>query len=730
MILFLVGFVSLLAQVVLLRELNVASYGIELSYLVTLASWLAGTAAGAVLVPSALRASSTGARVLVAATALALPLDVAFVRGSRSMLGGVPGAYLPIERQALVLLAATVPLALAFGLAFRWAARLRAAEGGRLSAAYGVECAGAAAAGILSTLAFRAGVSTFALAVATTTMTMAALAGVVGRGRGGARRRALLPAIVLIAGVGALGQSGRGDRAMTRWTHPSLVETVDTPYARVTVSRNGSQVSVFENDVLSHESETAANEDLPHLAALQHPSPARILLLGGSVELVDRELAAHRPAALVHVEMDRAMVLAARAAMGVTGRDGSLRVADPRAFLRQEEGHGADEGRAYDLIVVALPEPVSGQTNRFYTREFFEACAARLAPGGILGFRLQVPENYLSRAALLKAASVARALGSVFRHVEVLPASTAIVLASQRALPEAETLIQRHGERRLSTRLVTPAYINYLYRNDRRQELRAALSAANVPANRDAQPVTYLYTAVGWLSKFVPALIGGGAAPLPGAARWPAGWQAAPFAALALIFATVRRRPMLRRAALAAAAGFAGMALESVVLLDFQAKSGALFEDLGWLVMAFMAGSTAGALVIAGLPSPSTAVPTRLHRVIGRPDDSALCRPLLLALSALAVLSAWVVARGLQVGLGGATVWLLATGALVAAVFAAASTGLETQGEGAIGRLYAADLLGGCLGSIAASLLLIPLAGLGATAYVAAAVSLLALLAA
>jgi len=47
--LFLVGFLSLLAQVVLLRELNVAFYGIELAYLVALAAWLAGTAAGAAL---------------------------------------------------------------------------------------------------------------------------------------------------------------------------------------------------------------------------------------------------------------------------------------------------------------------------------------------------------------------------------------------------------------------------------------------------------------------------------------------------------------------------------------------------------------------------------------------------------------------------------------------------------------------------------------------------------
>jgi len=45
-----------------------------------------------------------------------------------------------------------------------------------------------------------------------------------------------------------------------------------------------------------------------------------------------------------------------------------------------------------------------------------------------------------------------------------------------------------------------------------------------------------------------------------------------------------------------------------------------------------------------------------------------------------------------------------------------------------ISPLYAADLFGGCLGSIAASLLLVPLAGMDMTAAAMAGLALLALL--
>ncbi len=46
--LFLTGFVSLFGQIVLLRELNVAFFGIELIYLIGLGVWMLLTALGAI----------------------------------------------------------------------------------------------------------------------------------------------------------------------------------------------------------------------------------------------------------------------------------------------------------------------------------------------------------------------------------------------------------------------------------------------------------------------------------------------------------------------------------------------------------------------------------------------------------------------------------------------------------------------------------------------------------
>ena len=64
-------------------------------------------------------------------------------------------------------------------------------------------------------------------------------------------------------------------------------------------------------------------------------------------------------------------------------------------------------------------------------------------------------------------------------------------------------------------------------------------------------------------------------------------------------------------------------------------------------------------------------------------------------------------------------------GMLVSGVFAYASARDRSDQKGIIGPLYAADLAGGCLGSLVASLLLVPYAGLDTTAFLMVPVSLI-----
>jgi hypothetical protein len=104
--LFIIGLISIAGQVVLLRELNVASFGVELVYILAMGFWLLATALGALAGRSSRtpRAGSLSIPLLLFASLL--PMAVAFTRGSRILMGGVPGAYLTPGQQFITIAAA------------------------------------------------------------------------------------------------------------------------------------------------------------------------------------------------------------------------------------------------------------------------------------------------------------------------------------------------------------------------------------------------------------------------------------------------------------------------------------------------------------------------------------------------------------------------------------------------------------------------------------------------
>jgi hypothetical protein len=116
--LFVVGLVTLLGQVVLLREIVVASYGSELIYLFAIGIQLLGTAAGVALGRNESRDAALRVRTLFLVYAILLPALVAFVRASRIVVGGTPGAYLPFGHQLATIAFAALPLGLTGGLLF------------------------------------------------------------------------------------------------------------------------------------------------------------------------------------------------------------------------------------------------------------------------------------------------------------------------------------------------------------------------------------------------------------------------------------------------------------------------------------------------------------------------------------------------------------------------------------------------------------------------------------
>ena len=734
LILFNIGLISLLSQVILLRELAVAFYGVELIYLFAFGIWLFFTAAGALI--SRYRIAAPGAMtVAFLCLAVLVPLDVLFIRASRLLFAGVPGAYLPFYQQLLVPMLALLPIGFLSGYLFPLAATIYIGEKPDKkrtpAGAYGIESLGALAGGILSTLLLKFHIPVLAATLLGSifiALTPLIFLRKTKRSRpmkntpfchsgldpesgndlkildSGLRRnddreteweflkglRALwLAAIIAVCCLVALNWTSWLDRKTIGWNHPHLVESQDTAYGRITVTGRSGQVAVFENDVLSFETEGPEGETFAHLAALQHPHPRRILLLGGGTEGLVEALRQHPAEKIDVVELNAGMVKMVSQHLPPQRRSAlntppvRLIFADPRDFLRHSD--------AYDLILVAMPDPASGQTNRFYTREFFRTCAARLRPGGVVGLRLRAAENIWPPPLMYRMSSIYGALKSVFPHVRFLPGATNIVTAAATPLAEdAATLIERWRSRRISASLARPPFINYLFTNDRFPEIRNILETTVISANSDIRPVCYRYTLQIWVSKFFPrASFLDLTLPLPAILL--------SLALMAGAFFLARSHPSIKRLLLAGVAGFCGMILQNVLLLNYQVKDGALYQDIGLLIACFMAGLALGAIL--------------LPRCLSLPDRR-WGGVLLGGFFSLTILIYFVLFRDGGTGLFVMACLLAFSGFFTGALFAYTTLTDVAARHSLISPLYAADLIGGGSGALLGGLLLIPAAGL------------------
>ncbi len=696
-------------QVALLRELGVAFYGVELIYIVALGVWLSWTAVGSVLGKRGRAPDISTVGWWFVALGFYFPSGAAAIRAVRLVPGAVAGSYLPLAVQILSVVLCLAPAGVLLGLLFQWAARhyigLDVASESQKSfaSAYAIESAGAAAGGLASTALAMCGMANFAQAVLCAAFTVATvLLGASGRLR---FRNACL-AVLLGATMVGLWFSPSLDLQMTRWGHPDLIASLDTPYGRVSVSERGGQYAVFENDAIAFETEGLSSEEFVHLAALHAMKTDRILIAGGGIEGLVREALKYSPSRIDYVEIDGRLLSLLRSCLPerfvgfLDAPSVKVRISDPRKFLEQTR-------EIYDLILVGMPEPSSGQANRFYTQEFFAQCEQKLFAGGVLAVRLPSAENLWTPFMTYRNAGVYKAMKLCFQDVVALPGTTITLIASKgKLVRDPEILKKRFESKGIETKMLPPAYIGYLHENDRFFEIQGKLSGSGAVPNADTRPACYRYTTMIWLSKFAPRLIHREvSATGPGRLFL---WTVVVLFLLCVVafWFAGKGKPMRRGVLLVFFAAFAGMVMETQLLLYYQVKQGVLFQNIGVLLMVFMSGMTAGALALAKRGKGDR----RDFR--GGKKARWLFAGFVGSNAVFLALVFFEIAAGIVV----VAALLFAAGFLVSAVLAHESLFVDSDQQKVLSPLYASDLAGGCAGSLAGSLFFIPFLGMEFTA--------------
>lgn len=632
----------------------------------------------------------------------------------RTLFDAVPGGFLPFQTQMIGMSLAIVPLSLITGLLFRWSARLFAAEGRALAESYALESAGGVLGGMMPTLLLACGLENFSAGIFCCTCSLFVVNAYSWKSGFEAQRYISLTGLIFLIVVAAFSNSL--DVRMTSWDHPHLAASRDTPYGRITVTSRDNQVNIFENDALSYETGTTAAEELVQLSTLQRADSGSVLVIGGGFAGIINELLKLSVKDIDYVEMNKRAIgilqnhLPAEMPNSLNDVRVHILYNDPRQFLRNRH--------SYDAILVAMPEPMSALVNRFYTAEFFRQCSSSLNSGGIFSFALRSAENLWTSRLLNRNRSIYAALKEVFRHVVVVPGVTNIFIASNSALStDPATLTDRLVKRRIETRVVNAQYVNYLYTNDRFSAVNSILSHDSHEANSDIHPACYSYTISIWLYRLLVdfELPNTRSFELSEIMKSPAFWLIA-LAAVAL--GAGKRFAAPRRFIVMLLAGAVGMISETVVLLNYQSSSGALYQDIGVLLTTFMTGLAIGAALGARLIS-------RRRFAVRRNVWWGMA--ILGGLGLLNLLVYYGMKFDLPGGLAVSSAILALDGTFVAGIFAFESLRGTGAGTDFMSWLYSADLIGGSVGTVAASLFLIPVFGIPATTLSGAALAFLAI---
>lgn len=670
------GFASMLAQLVSLREFVASIGGNELVIGTFLASSLLLTAAGAWMGGLAPRSRGGVLPLLVLSIPVA-PAQVAAIRLIRAWVfaGTTPSLGAIFCCALLVLLPASLVFGALFSRAAAWSPELSLA--GRV---YVAETFGAVAGGVFYTLAGMVYLPVFALACLPAAASAAAAAAI-SRQHGA---KGTIVAILALTGLLVIGVFASGTKHLVlRHAFPGqeIVREIDSPYANLVLTRAGSQFNLFANGspLLSSGAERAAEETV-HFAMAQRPDARRILIFEGAASGAVAEVLKYPVRAIDDVEVDSAVLELAEAVSG-TVRDPRLRVIvdDPRRFSRRRH-------KPYDVIISAVPDPATTTLNRLFTLEFFTELQAILRPGGVVAFTIEGSENYRGPESRKLNRALAQTLASVFPHTLVLPAGRLVFLGSAEPLhADVFTFLEARG---ISTRYVNRAYMEREVTPQRVARLAAELRQPG-PVNRDLEPSLYRLFLARWLAE------------LGGSALWLA-------VAFLLVGAVVVRNAVVGRGAPVRGAilssGFASLAMEFCLLLGFQMIHGSLFLQMGVLIAAYMLGTAAGAAATLGRS--------------GSGQEIRWLRWLELASTISAAGTAALFARGFDSILhymGGVVAFslLLAIfGFLTGAEFPLAVAGLDRAVKGSASKLYAADLIGASIGAATAGVVLVPLLGI------------------
>ncbi|MEW6685214.1 MAG: fused MFS/spermidine synthase [Candidatus Edwardsbacteria bacterium] len=762
---FVMGFTALVGQLVLIRELLVVFYGNEFTIGAILGTWLLFVALGSWGLEKIIRKwkLDLGSLLLIQILlTIILPFQIFLIRAIKSILHLPQGelvGFFPTILSSLLILA---PLCLLLGLEFTLLAKICSSYlslfpsptgGGKgwgpnrfpLGQVYVIESLGSLIGGLGFTfilihylqplqIVFILGMLNLISGLALLPYMKNRL---LKRIEGG-----LLVSLLIFWGFVffSKGASFLQEKSL-RWLWGNeFVESKDSGYSNIVVTRQGEQFTLFENGLLSFSTQDfLTNEQIAHLPLLQHPNPENVLLIGGGIAGVLAEILKHPSVKEIdYVQLDPQLVsigqkyLSQVDLMALNDKRVKVNLCDARLFIKKTN-------KKYDVIILNLLHPFTAQINRCYTLEFFREIKRCLDESGIFSLGIICAENYINQEVKNLAGCIYKTTRQVFSKTLIVPGDYMFIFATDKndlLTFDVPLLQNRFYQRSITTSIFTPYHLINKFNLYRMNYTLRILSSGDkgIKVNRDFLPIAVWYDTLLWASLF--SLKFSRVLSFLGSFGWS--WLIISFILILLLLTpplihhlekrvreglrgTKREvRSQMFLTTTIAVVGFVGMVSEVIVLLAFQMLYGYVYQELGLIMAMFMGGLAFGSWLTtkASYQLKTSHLKWLLILLVLYPPFLFLILTFLSSTTLRGILIHLIFS--LLLGIVG-----LLDGASFPLV-AKLHLGHSREVSRTAGMLYGADLLGAFVGAILSGAIFLPTLGLLGTCLLSSILSLMA----
>ena len=566
--LYILGFVTIVSQVIYIREFISVLAGNELIVGIVLSGWMLITGWGAFSGRKADFSDFPLNRGIGILTTLSLfsPVLIFLLYWIKNEMFP-PGTLLDIETSVILVILFLFPFCFLSGYLFTAFSTLLSysAENNQTGKAYSFESMGSLAGGLLFSILLGRLFNSFQIFGIISALVLFAGAWTNYKTKTGRLWKFIIPGVI----IPALLFYFNPEKFVYKVLYPNqeMVLSKNTRYGNLVVTEQAGQLNVYENNTLQFYTQNVmVNEEAVHFAMVQHPNPKKVLLISGGISGMIKEIEKYPVEKITYLEINPEIFRSLNKITAPFPNPEIVEIVkkDIRYFIKKSN-------EEYDVILLNLPPPTSLGLNRFYTRDFFRLVKKRCNDQAVVITSLPGTANYAEDNALLVNSSLWKTLEKQFENRLVLTGEKNYFLAS-----DAE--LNSNIAEMITAKKIENEYVNQYYFDDKLLKMRSETLmnqfTDDVPVNRDYNPYIFFKEISHWLSFY--------------------GTSYQVLVILLIIFFLILLLGTNRITVGLYTGGFTAVSLEIVLLLAYQVYFGSIFLSTALFFAFFMAGLAFG----------------------------------------------------------------------------------------------------------------------------------------